>query len=269
MLGEFLQIGDKVSITIEKDSRDWGYNPCPDGTIAEVVGFEEIHYGRTKNFGHEPGVYENRSWIKLVMPNGKTRSEWIGRLTLVNTADLEQRKKDGWRQKNDHIRLRDLPETKFWEGDVISCEDLHFEDFGGDSKRAFIFNINYSYMESKNVHGDPWPFYDISPDMKGGLTTSRPENAITLTERGNVWKYYHNEPLEFPDLREEADFYYCLGFAKEVRNPRTGNYSWNGYQELRDAVKSGLGDAVFGKYLYKFNEKCPADLGRRVAAEME
>ena len=59
MLGELMRIGDRVTVQIAKENREWGYNPCPDGAKAKVLGFSEIAYTRILNFGHKPGIYEN------------------------------------------------------------------------------------------------------------------------------------------------------------------------------------------------------------------
>ena len=85
---------------------------------------------------------------------------------------------------------------------------------------------------------------------EGGTVCVRPTN-LKLVSRGNVWKYYHNEPLEFADLREEAEFYHNIGRTKEVRNPKDDLYHWDDYAgkvsepvEALQAIKDGLGDSM-------------------------
>ena len=56
MLGELFDIGDKAIVQIPKENRDWGFNPCDDGTIVTVIGFAEIDNGRTCGFQGKPGV---------------------------------------------------------------------------------------------------------------------------------------------------------------------------------------------------------------------
>jgi len=87
MIGETLQIGDTVKINIEDEARQWGYSPCPNDTLATVIGFSEIAYGRVRNFGQEPGIYLNCSWIKLKMEDGKEHTEWSGRLSLIDSKE--------------------------------------------------------------------------------------------------------------------------------------------------------------------------------------
>jgi len=57
MIDDTVRIGDEVIVTIPKENRDWGYNPCPDGTKATVLGFSETHHSRIDELGIKPGVY--------------------------------------------------------------------------------------------------------------------------------------------------------------------------------------------------------------------
>ena len=57
--------GSIVSVTIPKENRDWGYNPCEDGEYAEVVRQGTIDHGRIHNFGKTPGIWENSSWTVI------------------------------------------------------------------------------------------------------------------------------------------------------------------------------------------------------------
>lgn len=43
MIDELMRVGDEVAITIPQENREWGYNPCPDGTKAIILGFSEIY----------------------------------------------------------------------------------------------------------------------------------------------------------------------------------------------------------------------------------
>jgi hypothetical protein len=86
-----LRVGDEVAITIPQENREWGYNPCPDGTKATILGFSEIHYGRLGNFGFKPGVYVNRACVNVRLPDGKEYSEYSGRLELTDKDEYERR----------------------------------------------------------------------------------------------------------------------------------------------------------------------------------
>ena len=94
------------------------------------------------------------------------------------------------------------------------------------------------------------PIYSVSSTM-GGCYTSFTEDALTLVKRGNVWNYYHNEPMIFASVKEELEFYHRMGFSEEVRNPNTGNYAWNSFEEIKEAILKGIGDIIIGNNLYK------------------
>ena len=156
IIGETLKIGDKVVVTIPKDSREWGYSPCSDGTIAEVTGFAEIHYGRIHNFGKAPGVYENRCWAYVKTP-GKEWCENTGRLDLLDKQEQESRKQK-WIESGrpGGKYLRPLPDTEFWEEDVIKCTSLPEYD------KLYIVKIGYEEMGQKRIDGSPMPIYAVS-----------------------------------------------------------------------------------------------------------
>ena len=57
--------------------------------------------------------------------------------------------------------------------------------------------------------------------------------ALTLIERGNIWKLEHGEPLSFGSLDEEAAFYKSLGMSRKV----PGNNS-NGFWYFAAGIHS-------------------------------
>lgn len=242
MIGELLRVGDRVLVKVAEENREWGYDPAPDGTEVEIVRFGEIDYGRTHNFGYEPGIYANPAWADVRLPNGE--------VIHMGTFHLEPRPEDEglfagrtreWRE-NTHTareRLRDLPETPFWEGDIVMCPSFDSDD---PEKHYVISGINYLDRDRKTLDGSPWPFYQIS-DSRGGWHSSVREDELTLVARGNVWKFHHEEDIEFSDVREEAELHSSLGKTQEVRNPASGLYAWT-IEEALDAIQGGLGDAV-------------------------
>ena len=64
-----LKEGDEVIITIEKENRDWGYNPFPDGTKATVLGFVNPEFP---------------AWVMLRLKNGREHTEFYTRLKLAS-----------------------------------------------------------------------------------------------------------------------------------------------------------------------------------------
>lgn len=262
MLGEGLEIGDKVIIDISKESREWGYNPYPDGTVVEVIRFSEIHYTRINNFGYKPGVYVNHSWVYVSL-EGKEVCITTCYLKPYDVNKYEQKLKIN---KNASIFIRNLPETEFCEGDIIRLKKSN-SFFEND--KVVISRIDYSNVSEKRIDGSPMPIYSLSNDIYGnGGSIFCDTQDIELVERGKVWKYYHNEPIVFDTTKEEGDFHNLLGLVDEVRNPKTNNYSWD-ITEILKAIKAGL---VHGFVMSSGGWICAkrfrnVELGERVAKE--
>ncbi len=282
MISDLARIGDKVTVHIPAENREWGYNPCPDGTKATILSFAEIHYGRLQTFGNKPGVYENTSWANILLETGKTHCEMTGRLRLINEKEEKRRlaslrrahKKnpDLWPPSSKFIR--DLPETKFWEGDIVKIPEMthHLKGWSDEGTENFqVVSIDYNYIDQKTDYGLPYPFYVVSSSIGAGWSMSARESQMILVERGPVWKHYHNEPIEFKDISEEASFFSRLGHTDEVRNPDTQTYSWT-KDEVLSAIRNDIahGMSISGGLFgggasvraIRFRDE---DLGKRIA----
>jgi hypothetical protein len=280
MLGEVLNIGDKVIIEIPQENREWGYNPAPDGTVVEVVSFGEIEYGYTSNYGHEPGVYTNHSWTDVRLPNGQVIV--IGSFNLEPCPDssigLDQKEYDRrldslredckrtgeWLSKKE--RLRDLPETFLWVGDCV--QDLDRTDYD----KLYVVGINYNYIGRKRNDGSDMPLYDISNKWPAGWFYAADQERLTLLQRGNVYKYYHKEPVSFSDIEAEARFYSAIGRTRQIRCPVTNTYQWESKEQVLDAIQAGqahalaldggmFGGSLFNTAYFYLDE----EVGKRVA----
>lgn len=92
-------LGDRVSIHIPKDNRDWGYNPCPDGTQAIVLGYRGIAYtddpakvGDTRFYSlgtSRLGAHINACWVRLMFDDGREHTEFESRLRLVEPTGYQ------------------------------------------------------------------------------------------------------------------------------------------------------------------------------------
>jgi hypothetical protein len=231
-------------------------------------------------------VYINRAWTKVRLENGHEYSEYTGRLELTDKAEYERRlvafrkhqqeNPDNWRNKE---FLRELPETPFWEGDFVrtrgrsAVTSVYSEMPPDRDPDVFqIIGIDYHYLTEKTQVGTKYPAYKISSKLGAGWNTSASEDDMVLVERGPVWKFFHDEPISFGDIKEEAQFFESLGHTEEIRNPANGLYSWT-KDEVIAAIKSGLahgfsmGAGFFGSGPHisakRFKNE---DLGRRVAA---
>lgn len=272
MLGDIVNIGDKVIIQVAKENREWGFDPCPDGTAVEVIGFSEIHHGYVNNCGREPGVYENRCWFDIRLPNGKEINISCCHVISAN-AEEYQTKRLEWQEKakasgnwSSSKRLRDLPETKLWPGDYVTCTRIP------EYEELRVVGINYGYIGQKRTDGTDMPLYDVSDKFPAGWWTAAGDDDTTLIKRGNVWKYYHKEPMEFASLEEEATLFKMLGRTREIRNPANGIYKWT-KDEVLNAIQNGLAHAFSisnGLFGSEPTESAilflDEDLGKRVAA---
>ena len=238
MIDALLNVDDKVVVEIGKESREWGYNPCPDGTKATVLGFSEITYGRIGNCGLKPGVYANRFWTRIRLEGGHEYARRLAGFRQRQAEDPDNCRTDEF--------LRDLPETPFWEGDFVrvsrrSVISVVYDNMPPkqDPETFQVIGIDYDKLDAKTVVGSKYPAYKISDKIGGGWHTSAGEDEMELAERGPVWKYYHNEPIKFFSLAEEAAFFGLIGETKEVRNQASGLYRWT-KEEILDAIKAGL-----------------------------
>lgn len=253
---ESVKVGDKVTLKVDSEARDWGYNPGPDGIEVEVIGWSEIDHARLQSYGREPGIYENHSWPIVRFPDGQEKS--IGSWNLkTDKVFWEDEKK----------KIRDLPETQFYEWDEVKV--IGSRGFYND---RIITGIDYGWMKQKRMDGSPMPYYRVSPDKSAGSYCSYHDSELELVSRGLVWKYFHNEAYSFANEMEEFDFFYRLGHIDEVRNPRNQLYSWT-KDELVESVRDGicdcmsLGNGMFGNGIrvtaIRYRDR---ELGERVRA---
>jgi len=243
MIGEAMKVGDKVIINIPQENWDWGYRPVKKqkGTSAKITGFGEIAYSRIQSYGLKPGYYVNHCWCTLDKIEGS-----IGTFCL---EPMNRRKYEAaikiWCEKSfieKHVFLRELPEMKFWEHDMVTVKWNHKPG----SETVKIAWIEYNYLNQKRDDGSPMPEYSVHlPDQDGGFnagTCSVNESQLTLISRGNVWKYFNGEKPEFKDLSDEAQFFTMLGHCDEVPNAK-GTYAWE-KDELLAAIKAGTVDGM-------------------------
>jgi hypothetical protein len=257
-----IQIGDKVVVNVLKENRNWGYDPAPDGTIAVITAFSEMAWGHCNGCGMRPGIHENRQHLELKDEAGNKITTSTFHLDLHDSVDLTDRDPQA-------SFIRDLPDTDFWLGDVVSVNYL------GGTFETKISNVDYNYIDQTRNDGSPYPIYEIKHE-KGGLVKLSGD-SLTLIERGNIWKHYNDVDVavDWSCIQEEGRFFLSIGGnAVELRNPVEGCFSWSPKEAL-DAINNGIGHAIFqGEYLpskidyrhnvglWKFNDN---ELGARAA----
>lgn len=265
MIDHLLKAGDRVRMKMNHESRTWGNKGVPDGTLGTIVGrfraegIVECRYPRSPF--RDPGVYSLDgvpivSWDEYpegVDPNDKEynrvsatylepadtffkeyqeryKKEWPVRLPDGTMNPDFCTIKDGYRLDNME-RTGDLPETDFWELDIVTYR----------GKRYRIFSINYFRWGPEKHHC--YNMEEIDENgvyQRSGTETVEPYH-LHLLERGNVWKEAHHEPLTFSSLKEKMMFAKNMGRATELRNPKNGLYLWE-KEEVLEAVRSGEAD---------------------------
>lgn len=271
-LTELLRIGDVVCFEVDRETREWTntYRDIPDGTKGVVCGFyDAVFYApRVPILVDQPGVYHQKGAVSVWLPDGRIVP---GGYSVSMVDNNEEHRRDAeMRDKNgvlhtEQIRLGDLPKTPFWEGDKVR---VRFPNAEWGMQEMTIARIDYYHMHDRCNDGSPYPFYDV--DFKDGGSTAAEESWVELIERGNVWKYYNNQPLVFADLKEEADFFALVGQTEEVRNPANGLYSWTKEEVLE--AKNGVvhGFSVNGGFFGSGPHICARrfkneELGKRIA----
>lgn len=213
--------GEEVIVNISDESRSWGYRPFANGEVLKVIEYSTIHNGRTNNFGNEPGLYYNTSWLTVEDKNGKR--ETVNHLHLQNMPGAEYGSVE-----RAELRIGDLPETNIWEHDIVSRN--------GEVMK--VIAIEYDSIGMFCNDGiTPMPIYRC--DLNGGGYSTFRESDLTLVERGNIWKRANGRRMEFESLNEEANFYQQVGEVDEVRNPSDGLYRWT-KEEALDVIQQGV-----------------------------
>ncbi len=106
-----------------------------------------------------------------------------------------------------HVRIRDLPETPFWEGDVVSFAPEVCTDPRSAEERFVVESIYYAVTPMQ-----------VSMRSLSGFSAGGPLSAMRLIERGRIWKFEHCEPLNFSDIEAEAKFFQKLGMSHKLED---------------------------------------------------
>lgn len=276
MLDKIAWAGMKVVMNMSKDSREWASSKEPkNGTVGRLVYRDQIMNYKAR-FGHDmhyyaPGIYASQG-VWYVLWEGEFKPRHVSSIHVKVHKDdrkrYERKAQDLWYgpviqdkivdwskrecELNNTIRIADLPETKFYEGDVIQAIDVshrnhHADNIGHD---FVVARINYDFMQYQRRDDDDrgqlydGTWYDKNGEYAGmGTLIGVCDRDYELVRRGNVWKHYHNEPVTFRSLKEELSFHQGLGKIQEVRNPKTNLYSWT-LEEFLEAVLDGIVDCM-------------------------
>lgn len=271
--------GDRVVCKMDPEARGYGQKGPPDGTLGTFKGHTRFRQNRSRygldRYFYEPGIYEADGVAIIEWDDGSSDvSGWAHE--MADKDEYERRfaayhaVKDKPHNYGENIvRVGDLPETKFYELDIVRTK---FPDTERTGLRTRVAAVQWGWEKHPNQVGNVYQidWVDENGEYAGMGHTYMNDGDLELVERGNLWKEFHGEPLVFKSLKEEIAFARGTGRYKEIRNPASNLYSWTG-REAIEAVRSGIADgftmsgSFFGlsprPSLYKFENR---DLGERV-----
>ncbi len=235
MREDLMRIGDQVIVEISEYDRILNPNLPVVRTKAEIVAFGHFYCGRMSQ-SIPPGKYRSHSKVKVCFENGyqcvvssecvclSDRDEYVDRI-----AESSVLKEYSCSESTMDIFLEDLPDTLFWEGDLVFWRNV----------QCRIFRIHYEDLENRDGSEVKKPLsYNIFIKETKKIEKVA-EGELSLVERGDVWKFYHKEPVSFDSLEEEIGFLRSIGRTREVKNPKNGKPDWS-RKEIIEGMKSGL-----------------------------
>ncbi len=209
MVPEFVKIDDRVFLSQSSD-HPW-QRPDPSWPQATVVGFRETHFGhfrRTGINGLKPGVYRDRETPLIRLDDGTVRACIAQRLVLADPMEYRLRlcgrredRAPACVHRDDF--LRDLPDTPFWEGDIVRPANPVKREH--EAFEARVMAIDYgSLVASSDEAGQP-PAYVLGNTEDGGLFDGTfPAEKLALVCRGEAWRRAHGEKITHPDVMAET-----------------------------------------------------------------
>lgn len=151
-----------------------------------VVSYAEAAVGRIHNEGQPPGIYSdpNFVWVEVAEQLQKLPSN---SLSLIS----------GCPRRSEPVsrKLRDLPDTPFWEGDVVQIKET--------GEQLTIFSIDYLNL-------------DKAPYRCKAASKNFSESELELVVRGPVYLRAQGQPIPFRSLEDELSFEVILGEFSKV-----------------------------------------------------
>ncbi len=277
MLDHLIRKGDRVRMKMDTEDRHY-HKAVKNGTLGTVIGRRRI-YGLIerrypRSLYREPGVYARDThpivvWDKYpegVDPNDTDYPHVEGIFLEPADSFLEEyelRRKTEWpvRHPNGETniafctikngdllsnmeRTGDLPETAFWELDIVSWKNRRYRVLSVDYFRwgpgkQHCYRIEE--VDDNNVY------------LRNGSLTCDPDQ-LSLIERGNVWREFHGEPTRFHSFEEETSFEINMGRSTAVRNLSDNRYVWT-LEQVLEAIDKDIVDGFFLEKSFFISEK--------------
>jgi hypothetical protein len=246
------RIDDTVIFKRGQDYYPTPGDPPMDRAKGVVVGKNRVtrieeRYGFVSR---EPGIWVRDGSCQVKWDHdGSVTTPNAYKLEMVNRKEFERRAQQrreetaliGYTACDDKYenaeRIGDLPVTKGWELDYIRMPGRWRDHY----KFGRISRIDYNIGDSER---EVAYYVDLVDEYRqtGHGSTYVNEAELEVVERGNVYKFFNNQPLVFVDLKDEASFFTNIGHSAEVRHPENGNYGWG----LEDVLRAISDDIVDG-----------------------
>ncbi len=235
-----LQVGDKVRVCADPDFPDRTRH-APVGKIGEIVGFsiDSICHTSSTIWRRPPGIYLNPEWPFVRFDGAVVQ---LIRADILQVLDMEE-----YNRRMERARLEyrypgqmhgafvsDLPDTKFWEGDIIRMEKRYNapkpdpkkvkdDSIPGIPNAYMVCHLDYRDI-AEGTAGiteslDNSPKFGIGDRFLRHWEGRFYDFQLELVERGNFWRRAHGEPLVFKDLEEESFFAWLCGKTESVPVP--------------------------------------------------
>jgi hypothetical protein len=209
-------IGDDVVL----DLKDRKIKGVSDGESVTILRFLELHEGRTDGIGVPPGLWTNYAWA--IVGDARGAEHEISTYDLLPAPGREM-------VLVPRELVRDLPDTPFWEDDVVEVFD---------GRRGYVSTIDYLEVEKP---GSDRPVYKV---RFANYAENFHRRSLDLVERGNVWKFYHGEEMEFESAADEARFYHRISQATSVTNTAHGTSTFP-WEQAVEILRNGDADMIW------------------------
>lgn len=209
-------VGDQVVLDLQ--GRD--LKGVSDGETVTIIEFAERYSGRTDGIGVPPGLWKNYSYSTVRDARGNDHDIHSSHLLPLPGSDYIGLPRQ---------LVGDLPETPFWEGDVVEVYD---------GRKGVVSVIDYGEIDTESDE----PPYRVSFPATGGGEGFH-AHALSLIERGDVWRHYHGEEIDFESAADEATLHHTLSLVTSVANRETRSFGFS-WGEAVQALRNGDADVI-------------------------
>jgi hypothetical protein len=219
-INRIFRLAGNVGDTVMLDLQDRKLKGVSDGEPVTIVDFSERYEGRIDGAGVPPGLWKNYSYATIRDARGNEHDIHTSHLLPLPGRDYIGLPRQ---------LVRDLPETPFWEEDLVEIFD---------GRKGVISAIDYYEVEK----GSDRPVYRVRfPKLGSGEDFHA--RALDLVERGDVWRYHHGEEIDFESAADEATLHHRLSLVTSVVNRETRKFGFS-WDEAVQALRNGDADFI-------------------------